>query len=423
MNKGVAVTKPSDLLPASILGLLGAHGAMTRAELAAALRVSSATITQVSKGLLARGMVTELAQIASAGGRPARPLALVTSAGSIVGVKVTATHLAVVAAGLDGAVTYAATLPFDASRPDALDSAARSLQTLLTTVRQPVLGVGVGVPGSIDSLEDGVADSPTIGWHNAQIGAALRQRLGVPVLVDNDVNALTVAEQVYGVGRQHSTYLVVTIGRGIGSGIVIGGEIYRGAGGGAGEIGHMPLGTDSDVECPYGHVGCLESAIGAQGLIRRAGTLLDGVAGFPRSADDGHPPESDHDRVVLRNLAAAALTDPVIADGVFGWAGRLLGSAVAGAVNLLDPEIVVILGEGTEQWAWWEPGFEQSFRAHLIDARRSLPYVVDAWDEDKWALGAAALVISTAFDRDGSTGYQGELVRVRLSDAAAGIRG
>jgi len=408
MSRGVT-SKPSDLLPASILGLLGAHGAMSRTELAAALHVSSATLTQVSKDLLARGMVTELPQIASAGGRPAHPLALATNAGTIVGVKVTATHLAVVAAGLDGVVITTSAIPFEVERPDALDSAARSLQALLGVVPQPVLGVGVGVPGSVRSMEDGVADSPTIGWHNAQIGPVLRRRLGVPVLVDNDVNALAVAEQVYGVGRTHSTYLVLTIGRGIGCGIVIDGQVYRGASGGAGEIGHIPV-PGADGACPYGHTGCLESMIGSTGLIRRARQLGLG---------EGWLPEGDAycEREALRALAG--LDDPLVA-GLFGWAGELLGTALAGAVNLTDPEVVVILGEGSEQWPLWEPGFEAAFRSHLMESRRSLPYQVQAWDEDQWALGAAALVIATAFDRDGATGHQGELVRGRLSDAAAG---
>ncbi|MDR1077468.1 MAG: ROK family transcriptional regulator [Propionibacteriaceae bacterium] len=406
--------RPSDLLPASILGLLGSRGPMTRAELAAALRVSAASITQASKDLMARGMVLELGQIASAGGRPARPLSLVGSSGRIVGVKVTATHLAVVAAGLDGTVWQAESVPFEATRPDALDQAARSLGAILDGVDQPVLGVGVGIPGAVDSLESGVADSPTIGLHNAQVGAALRQRLGLPVLVENDVNALTVAEQVYGVGRAHSTYLVITIGRGIGCGIVIDGQVYRGSGGGAGEIGHIPM-VEDGADCPYGHAGCLESLIGSSGLMRQArqlglGQVVDGSTSF------------DREREAIRRLAEAARRDPAVAEGLFGWAGGWLGSAVAGAVNLLNPEVVVVLGEGSEQWDLWQPGFETAFRSKLMDSRRSIPYLVEAWDEDKWALGAAALVIATSFDRDGATGYQGELVRERLSHAASGRR-
>jgi predicted NBD/HSP70 family sugar kinase len=384
---------------------------MTRAELAGALGVSSASITQVGKDLMTRGMVVELGQLASGGGRPARPLSLAGSAGRIVGVKVTASHLAVVAAKLDGEVTLTRTAPFDVNRPDALDIAARALQQVLAEVDGRVLGVGVGIPGSVDSLESGVADSPTIGWVGAQVGTVLRQRLGVPVLVENDVNALAVAEQVYGVGRRHSTYLVVTIGRGIGCGIVIGGEVYRGAGGGAGEIGHLPV-SEGGEPCPYGHTGCLEALIGSAGLVRRAAAL-----GFLPAAQAVGSPDAELE--AIRRLADQASHDPVVAEGLFGWAGRLLGTAVAGAVNLLNPEAVVVLGEGSEQWGLWEPGFEAAFRGKLMASRRSLPYIVDPWDEDKWALGAAALVIASSFDKGGATGYQGELVRERLGVAAS----
>jgi hypothetical protein len=89
-------------------------------------------------------------------------------------------------------------------------------------------------------------------------------------------------------------------------------------------------------------------------------------------------------------------------------------------VNLMNPETVVVLGEGTAQWSLWESSFESAFRSGLMASRRSVPYVVDPWDEDKWALGAAALVISSSFDKEGATGYQGEMVRERLSVAAAG---
>lgn len=412
MNRAVSGTKPSDLLPASILGLLGARGAMTRAELAAELRVSSATITQVTKDLIARGMVTELPQIASGGGRPARPLGLVSAAGALLGVKITANHLAVVVAGLDGEVRDTRTVAFDASRPDALDAAARELQTIIASSAHPILGVGVGIPGAVDSLESGVADSPTIGLHNAQVGASWRQRLGVPVLVENDVNALTVAEQVYGVGRTYSTYVVVTIGRGIGCGITIDGEVYRGATGGAGEIGHLPM-VDGGPACPYGHTGCLESLIGSSGLIGRAVEL-----GYGHLVD--HTDSFADEREAIRRLADAARGDADLAVNLFGWAGRMLGAAIAGTVNLLNPELVAILGEGSDQWDLWEPGFEHAFRAKLIASRRSLPYVVDAWDEDKWALGAAALVIASSFDR--ATGAQGEAVRARLGRVASGTR-
>ncbi|MDR1293509.1 MAG: hypothetical protein LBK59_00895 [Bifidobacteriaceae bacterium] len=86
----------------------------------------------------------------------------------------------------------------------------------------------------------------------------------------------------------------------------------------------------------------------------------------------------------------------------------------------MNPETVVVLGEGTAQWSLWESSFESAFRSGLMASRRSVPYVVDPWDEDKWALGAAALVISSSFDKEGATGYQGEMVRERLSVAAAG---
>ncbi len=83
-------------------------------------------------------------------------------------------------------------------------------------------------------------------------------------------------------------------------------------------------------------------------------------------------------------------------------------------VHTLDPEVVVVLGEGIEAWSHWEPGFAAAFRRHLMPTRRGTPYLIDSWDEDKWALGAAALVLASPFDQTGATGDQGSLVRERL---------
>lgn len=384
------------MILSAILGAIGSRGAMSRAELGRALNVSSAAVTQACKVLLARDLLSELDTVPSAGGRPARLLGLTGSAGTAIGVKITADHLAVVQAGLDGTIENAVTVPFVAERPDAIDRLAHELDEVIRTFPGRKLGIGIGVPGSVDTRASGIVEAPTLGWSDAHVGPILRARTGLPVLVDNDVNTIAVADRLYGVGREHQSYLVVTIGRGTGCGVVIDGAVYRGAAGGAGEIGHTRIDVDGP-PCSCGARGCLDQYIGDPALIRTARER--GVIGDR----DGHE----------ALLAAARAGEPGALE-IFATAGRLLGQALAGAVQVLEPEVVVLLGEGVDAWSFWEDSFEFTFRAHLMPARRGMPFLVEPWTDDRWALGAATLVLSAPFDTDGLGGEQGRLVRALL---------
>lgn len=389
-------TARGDLVASAVLGLLGTRGPSSRAEIARALDVSPATVTQVTKDLIARGLVTELDHAPSRGGRPGRRLGLVEDAGGVIGAKVTADHVAIVDVDLDGTVRSSTSHPFDPNAPDALDALGHILGTAVDDHSGPLLGIGVGIPGAVDAQASGVVEAPTLGWSDARVGPVLRAALGVPVLVENDVNTLAVAERLYGTGRRHGTYLVVTIGRGIGCGIVVDGALYRGSGGGAGEIGHIPVEPDGAL-CGCGARGCLEALIGEDALVRQA--LERGVVG-PRGTATG--------------LHQAADRGDEAARAIYHQAGSHLGRTLAGVVHTVDPEVIVLLGEGIGAWPHWEAGFERSLRAALLPARRGIPFVVETWAEDRWAMGAAALVLATPFDADGVSGEQGNLVRARL---------
>ena len=405
MSQPGQVANRGDLVRAAVLGLLGTRGPSSRTDIARTLDVSPATVTQTTKELLARRLITELNWVPSQGGRPARLLGLVRTAGGAIGAKVTADHIALVAVELDGTVRTSTSVAFDPNGPATLDDLCAVLSDAVTSHDGQLLGVGVGVPGAVDAQASGIVDAPTLGWEQVRVGPRLREHLGVPVLVDNDVNTLAAAERIYGIGREHSSYLVVTIGRGIGCGVVQDGAVSRGAHGGAGEIGHIPI-SDDGPRCGCGNRGCLEAYIGQDGLIREA--VRRKVIG-PRGT--------------LRGLVKAARSGHRDALDVYEDAGRTLGRALAGLVHVLDPETIVLMGEGIDAWPFWDTGFEPSFRRHLMPARRGIRCIVEPWTEDQWAVGAASLVLATPFDSAGAGGDQGQLVRARLqSRSLAGAR-
>ncbi len=387
-----------DLVPSGVVGLLGTQGPTSRAEIARALGLSPATVTQVTKDLIARGLVEELESVPSTGGRPARLIGLVTDAGVALGAKVTADHVAVVTVELDGTVRSSSEHDYDPAADDAIARLGQILAKEIAELDDRLLGVGVGVPGAVDSQASGIVDAPTLGWQAAPVGPTLRAALDTPVLVDNDVNTLAAAERLYGIGRDHSAYLVVTIGRGIGCGIVVDGGIYRGANGGAGEIGHIPVFGDGDLPpCTCGSTGCLEAYIGAAGIVRSA-----------RARKAIGP------RGTISTLVRAAGNGEAAARQVFEQAGAMLGRALAGVIHTVDPEVVVLMGEGVDGWEFWQTGFEPSFRRSLLPARKDVPVVVEPWTEDQWARGAASLVLTSPFDSAGNGGEQSRLVRARM---------
>ena len=392
----------ADVNRSAILAHLGAQGPTSRADLARELGLSPASITQLVKNLLADGLVVELDHSRSHGGRPARMLGLATTDVRAIGVKVVADHVAFVEVGIDGAVLRSASEPFVASAATFLaDLVALLARFIAGGATARLVGVGVGVPGSVDRLGSGLVDSAQLGWRQVPLGETLRRELGLPVIVENNVNALAVAERLYGVGRRHSSFLVVTIGTGVGAGFVVDGVVLRGASGGAGEIGHTPVLEDGPL-CSCGNAGCLEAVVGEAALVRTA--RARGIIG---------------ERAGMGVLRAAADEGRAEATALFGEAGHLLGRTLAGVVQLLDPEIVIVLGEGTAAWPHWAYGFEPAFRSALMPGRRGVGVVVEGWADEGWAQGAAALVLATPFDADGAAGDQGRLVRARLVEQSA----
>lgn len=395
-------SKPlADLTRSAVLSFIGGHGPASRADLARSLGVSPALMTQVTKGLLDDGLITELENSPSRGGRPARLLGLVAEAGGAIGVKVVADHITAVEVGIDGTVLRSATEPFTAAAPGAVETLIGILRRFVDgSVSTRLLGIGVATPGNVDQQSVGTVESTLLGWHRLPLGSMLRQEFDLPVLVDNNVNALATAETLYGQGRGHDNALVVTIGTGIGCGIIADGVVFRGNSGVAGEIGHIPTVEDGPL-CQCGGHGCLEAVIGQQALVldaRSQGVLsaTQGIDALRDRADGGDP----------------------IAQRVFSRAGHLLGRALAGIVNTLDPEVVIVLGEGVESWRHWMYGFEPSFRSCLIPSKRGIPVAVETWQDDRWAQGAACLVLGTPFDAQGLSGDQGQWVRERLTEAA-----
>lgn len=393
-----------DLNRTAVLALIGQHAPIARVEIARRLALSPATVTVLTRDLVRDGLVREVDQAPSSGGRPPLLLGLVPQAAQAIGAKVAEDRLTAVRVDFEGTPLEYAERPFEAAAPDAADRLGLLLEDLVARWRDAgprVLGVGLGVPGVVDTPSGGRVESPVLGWRDLPLGARLESQLGIPVLVDNDVNTLAVAERLYGRGRNVDHFATVTIGRGVGLGIVIGGELYRGARGGAGEFGHVRVMEDGP-RCHCGKRGCLEAVASDDALVRdaRAAKIIaptDDIDALRALADD-------------RNEVALEL---------YAKAGRVLGHAIAGLANVLSPGLVIVSGEGTQAWEHLQTAFRTALAEDLFEPLRGLPIEVDPWDDAKWARGAAALVLRATFAAPLYERQPDDAVRARLVEPLA----
>ena len=304
--------------------------AKTRPQLVVESGVSRAVVSQRVDALLSAGLLREMGQAASTGGRPATRLAFNADAGWVLVADLGATHARVAVTDLMGTVLaeQPGDIRIDAGPVQVLSWVRHRFEALLADLApaRPVWGVGIGVPGPVEHAA-GRAVSPPImpGWDGYAVADHF-QDLGVPVLVDNDVNIMALGEYHDHWRREVDDLLLIKVGTGIGCGIIASGRLHRGAQGAAGDLGHVRVQGHDDVVCTCGNTGCVEAVAGGQAIADRL------------RAQGYDTPDA---RAVVQLVQEGDST----ATRAVREAGQTLGRVVATAVNLFNPSVIVIAGD------------------------------------------------------------------------------
>lgn len=202
-----------------------------------------------------------------------------------------------------------------------------------------VLGMGIGSPGPLDRASGVVVDTPNLGWRDFPLRDLLSDATGLPATLDNDANCATYGEYWQGAGRGVRSLVGVTLGTGIGGGIVLDGEILHGASDAAAEIGHMTI-DFTGRRCACGNYGCLEAYCSGPNIAARAVEgIVDGVDTILRELVDGQL-----DRITAETVYEAAVREDRYASEVMTETAKILGVGIANLINILNPEAVVITG-------------------------------------------------------------------------------
>lgn len=366
----------------SILNVIKAYGPIARADIAKRTRLSPAAVTQLTEGLIQDGLIFEKQEGDSRGGRRPILLALNDTGTYVVGIKLAETQATLALTDLNADILARHSIELTALDPATVcDELADGIHTLLRLAqveRRHILGVGVGLAGIIDSANGVCRLSPFNGWRDIPLADLLEERLNSPVYLDNDVNTLTLVERLYGPGQHVRDFLVLTIGRGVGMGMVANGQVYRGTRGSGGEFGHTVVDTDGFM-CACGNRGCLETFVADPWLVRRAN--VNGL--------EVNTPEA---------LLHAAHAGNPIARHIFQDAGRVFGQSVANLINIFNPALIILSGEGVRAGDYLFPAMREAMQRHTFgQLLEDVDIRIEPLSDDTWARGAASLVLGRIF--------------------------
>ncbi len=321
---------PTELRAASsVLTAVIAAKRASRAELIESTGLSRMTVTNRLGALLAAGLVQETAETVASGGRPARVLALNPAFGVVLCVDLRESRIHLAVSDLTPSLLEREEMPYliDGGPVSTLENIAGGLERMLARRQAPpfVLGIGIGLRAPVDH-EAGCAVGPSIlgGWDDFDVGGWMERRMGIPTVVENDVNLMTIFEY-----RRTATpgdpFLYVKMGTGIGSGLIAAGRLYRGAHGASGDIGHIQFAPAPAPLCRCGKVGCVEAHAAGWAIARD----LSGL---------GYPAENATDVV---DLVADQVPEAI---RLLRQAGRTLGEVAAAAISMLNPRTLAIGG-------------------------------------------------------------------------------
>lgn len=353
------------------------HGPVSRTDLAARLSLSPSTMTRAVKPLLDRGLVHETADAVEGPGRPSRPLVGTRGSGRYIGAKLTGEEVFAVATDMLANEIAADRRELTSHDPEAVADAVADVVRNLGA-GSALDGIGVSLGGS---AMDGrsVDRAPFLGWRGVPLAEMLEARVAAPVVVDNDLAALTAAEHWFGLGRGLSDFAVVTIGAGTGLGLVHHDEVVRTRDLGLGPAGHIPL-EPFGPRCALGHRGCAESVVTIPAMEAQARVALQRDVRFEEVLD----------------LARAG--DPACAD-IVRTAARATGRLIALVANLAMVEVVVLGGEGLALLDVAEPDMRAQVAADRDPEAHDLDIRIDRSGFPLWARGAATIAVQSSLRR------------------------
>ncbi|MEK4038570.1 ROK family transcriptional regulator [Paenibacillus sp. FSL L8-0493] len=355
-----------------VLHTIRRNSPLSRAKVSEMTGLNKATVSNLVAELCAQELVTEVGPGESSGGRKPLMLHFNSMAGSVIGIELRVKQLTAVLCDLSGGILFESDFSLDNhALPYVLERMKKTISDLIDKAPESpygIVGIGVGVPGMVD--ENGVVlFAPNLGWEMVDLRGILEAEFAVPVTIDNEANAGAQGELNFGAAKDVRHLLYISAGSGIGSGIIIGGELYKGARGYAGETGHMTIEAQGK-PCSCGSRGCWE------------------LYASEKTYDHSEFSLPAHTTQELVRYAAAGQEDAL---RHFSSMGEYLGIGVTNLINSFNPELIVIGGALSEAEAW----LGEPLRG--VVAERTLPYHKQQLEITFSKLGSRGTMIGAGF--------------------------
>ena len=386
----------------TVLHTLHNNSPLSRAQLANLIGLNKSTISSLVKELLARGLIHSIGLNPSSAGRPGILLEINPQAGAIIGVELGVDFISVVVTDFWGQIIWRRFTSADPMSPqESIISQALTLSAEACACCHEkgmrLLGLGLSIPGTVDVLQGILIYAPNLNWRNVPLGEIFSKATSLKVIVENDANAAAVGEHLFGAARQSKDFIFVFAGVGIGGGLFLNDQLYRGKEGQAGEIGHAPIMAEPlQYLCHCGNRGCWETYANQSALIARMQTHLDGNKTSParRLMEEQNAPLS-----VALIKEAADLGDRD-ARKSFADIGEAMGLGIANLVNIFNPEKVILGGPLSVGGKYLLPAIDENVAKHSMPGIYSqVQILLSAFCADASVIGASALVIDNLMDR------------------------
>ncbi len=374
---------------ALVLRALYDHSPISRAEVARMSGLTRTTVGAVVGELIADGMAREVGRGPSTGGKAPILLELIDDARHVVALDLGELVFRGALVDLRGQIQTTVEREVGGLDGEAALQIVHELVDELSRGRaETLLGIGVGTPGIVNAGTGAIRWAVNLDWQDLPLGEILRERYGLPVQVANDSHAAALAIQLFS-GGGTSDLVAIKVGRGIGAGVVLGGELFHGDGFGAGEIGHTTVEPDG-AECRCGRFGCLETVASSRAILRRATEVAaehpDSMLGARLQA---------RGELQLKDVAAALASGNEDARRIVVAAGRYLGQVIAGLIGVLNIERIVLHGSvASLAEPWLEAVRDEARRRSFPPLAKDVSIELAAPNDDSVLLGASALLLT-----------------------------
>jgi glucokinase len=322
---------------------------------------------------------------------------------SLIGVDLGGTNIRVAAISLRGEVLYRKKEPTDSQNGRELvierliQMLHESLKREKQAGRKPV-AMGIGTPGVIYIKEGLVVSSPNLpDWINVPLKEIVRKEISLPIVVENDANAAAYGEQWVGAGQDANSMICITLGTGVGGGIILDGRVWHGEDGMAAEVGHTTVNPEGP-QCQCGNTGCLEVYASASGIVREVKRRLKREDSLLKKSFQGR-----EDHFTARDVFRAAKTGDPVSLRVIQQMGHYLGVGIANLVNLFNPELIVLAGGVTAAWKDFIPIVREEVQVRAFEVPRKRAKIVRAkLGDHAGIIGAAGVALQASKEKRGT---------------------